>query len=669
MSDSSDAIESSLQEQRVFPPPAEFARRAHIKSLEEYERMYRESIDLPEQFWGKMAEQLHWFTKWNTVLDWKLPYAKWFVGGKLNASCVCLDAQIEKGLGDKAAILWEGEPESGRPGSGGSVHRVSYRQLRDDVCRLANALKKLGVKKGDRVTIYMPMVPEAAVAMLACARLGAAHSVIFGGFSSQAIIDRVEDAKSNLIITADGGFRRGNIVPLKSNVDDALKRTDRVKNVVVLQRVGAPTDPNLPRAPINWVEGRDVWWHEIVREESTECAPEPMDAEDMLFILYTSGSTGKPKGIIHTTGGYLLGCQITTKYVFDIHPEDIYWCTADVGWITGHSYVVYGPLANGTTTFMYEGAPNYPDFGRFWSMIERHHISIFYTAPTAIRAFMRAGRELVDRHDLRSLRLLGTVGEPINPEAWMWYHEIVGHERCPIVDTWWQTETGAIMITPLPGATPTKPGTATLPFFGVDAAVVDRTGKELPPNQGGLLVIRKPWPSMLRGIFNDPERYVKQYWTDVPGCYFTGDGARRDQDGYFWIMGRVDDVINVAGHRLGTMEIESALVAHDAVAEAACVGMPHEMKGQGIAAFVTLSSGNKPSDKLRKELIDWVGKQIGSIAKPDQVRFTESLPKTRSGKIMRRLLKELATTGEVKGDVTTLEDFSVIARLKEQEEA
>ena len=669
MADSSGAIESSLQEQRVFPPPPEFSRRAHLKSREEYERMYRDSIERPDQFWGKMAEQIHWFKKWDTVLDWKPPYAKWFVGGKLNASYVCLDAQIEKGLGDKAAILWEGEPESGRPGSGGSVHRISYRQLRDDVCRLANALKKLGVKKGDRVTIYMPMVPEAAIAMLACARLGAAHSVIFGGFSSQAIVDRVEDARSNLIITADGGFRRGNIVPLKNNVDEALKKTSLVKKVVVLQRVGTPVDPNLPRAAINWVEGRDVWWHEIVRDESVDCPAEPMDAEDMLFVLYTSGSTGKPKGIIHTTAGYLLGCQQTVKYVFDIRQEDIYWCSADIGWVTGHSYVVYGPLASGATTLMYEGAPNYPDFGRFWSVIERHRVSIFYTAPTAIRAFMRAGREFVDRHDLRSLRLLGTVGEPINPEAWMWYQEIVGHGRCPIVDTWWQTETGAIMITPLPGVTPTKPGSATLPFFGVDAAVVDRSGKELAPNKGGLLVIRKPWPSMLRGIFNDPDRYVKQYWSDVPGCYFTGDGARRDEDGYFWIMGRVDDVINVAGHRLGTMEIESALVAHDAVAEAACVGMPHEMKGQGIAAFVTLASDNKPSAKLKKELTDWVGKQIGSIAKPDQIRFTEALPKTRSGKIMRRLLKELASSGEVKGDVTTLEDFSVIARLKEQEEA
>jgi acetyl-CoA synthetase len=669
MAENQAAIESTLQENRVFQPPKEFSARAHIRTRHDYDRMYRESIDNPETFWGRAAEELHWFKKWNRVLEWKAPYAKWFVGGKTNLSYNCLDLQVERGRGDKAAILWEGEPESGRPGSGGSVHRVTYRQLRDDVCRFANGLKSLGVKKGDRVTIYMPMVPEAVVAILACARLGAPHSVIFGGFSSQAIADRVEDAKSSIIITADGGFRRGNVVPLKTNVDEALKRTDLVKKVVVLQRVGNPQIPGAPAAPVNWVEGRDVWWHELIRDQSPECKPEPMDAEDLLFILYTSGSTGKPKGIIHTTGGYMLGTYLTTKYVFDLRDEDIYWCTADVGWVTGHSYVVYGPMANGATVFMYEGAPNFPDFSRFWQMIERHRITIFYTAPTAIRAFMRAGREFVDKYDLVSLRLLGTVGEPINPEAWIWYQEVVGDGRCPIVDTWWQTETGAIMISPLPGVTPCKPGTATLPFFGVDAAVVDRTGKELPPNSGGLLVIRKPWPAMLRGIFNDPDRYVKQYWSDVPGMYFTGDGARRDEDGNFWIMGRVDDVINVSGHRLGTMEIESALVAHDAVAEAAVVGMPDELKGQGIAAFVTLEANRKPSDKLKKELIAWVGKQIGSLAKPDQIRFTEALPKTRSGKIMRRLLKEVATGGEVKGDVTTLEDFGVLSKLREQEEA
>ncbi|MCC7349176.1 MAG: acetate--CoA ligase [Phycisphaerales bacterium] len=657
MAENESAIQSSLQEHRVFPPPAAFSARAHVKSMDEYKRMYRESIDQPEEFFGRMANELHWFKKWDRVLDWKAPYAKWFVGGKLNVAYNCLDHQIEQGRGDKTAILWESEAldASGRP----EVRKITYRALRDDVCRFANGLKKLGVKKGDRITIYMPMVPEAAIAMLACARIGAAHSVIFGGFSSQAISDRVEDAKSNLIITADGGVRRGGDVALKENVDNALQSTALVKKVIVLKRTGKP---------VKWVEGRDIWWSDVVAGQSADCPAEPMDAEDMLYVLYTSGSTGKPKGILHTTAGYLLSCQMTCKYVFDLRDEDLYWCSADIGWVTGHSYVVYGPLAAGTTTLMYEGAPNFPDFSRFWAIIERHKVNVFYTAPTAIRAFMRAGRELVDKHDLSSLRLLGTVGEPINPEAWMWYHQVIGHGKCPIVDTWWQTETGAIMITPLPGATPTKPGTATLPFFGIDAAVVDRTGKELPANQGGLLVIRKPWPSMLRGIFNDPDRYARQYWSDVPGVYFSGDGARRDEDGYFWIMGRVDDVINVSGHRLGTMEIESALVAHEYVAEAAVVGMPHDLKGQGIAAFVTLESGRQPTEALKKELIAWVGKQIGSLAKPDQIRFTDSLPKTRSGKIMRRLLKELATSGEVKGDTTTLEDFSVLARLKEQDE-
>jgi acetyl-CoA synthetase len=663
MSQSAESIESTLQEERLFPPPPQFAAKARIGSREEYEKLYRESIQEPEKFFARAAEQLHWFSKWSKVLDWKPPYAKWFVGGKLNVSSNCLDAQIARGRGDAPAIVWEAEPLL--DAKGGEVKRLSFRQLHAEVCRFANGLKSLGVKKGDRITIYMPMVPEAAVAMLACARLGAPHSVIFGGFSSQAIADRVDDAQSNLIITADGGFRRGQVVPLKQNVDEALKKTDRVKKVVVLKRVGSAAG-----APaINWVSGRDVWWDEVVAGQSTECPAEPMDSEDTLFVLYTSGSTGKPKGILHTTGGYLLGINLTCKYVFDLRDDDTYWCSADVGWITGHSYVVYGPLSCGATTLMYEGAPNFPDFSRFWSIIERHRVTVFYTAPTAIRAFMRAGKPFVEKHDLTSLRLLGTVGEPINPEAWMWYREVVGGGRCPIVDTWWQTETGSIMITPLPGVTPTKPGTATLPFFGVDAAVVDKQGKELPPNSGGLLVIRKPWPSMLRGIFNDPDRYVRQYWSDVPGFYFTGDGARRDELGYFWIMGRVDDVINVSGHRLGTMEIESALVAHAAVAEAAVVGMPHEMKGQGIAAFVTLQSGGKPSEELKKELSAWVARQIGSLARPDQIRFTESLPKTRSGKIMRRLLKELAAGGEVKGDTSTLEDFSVLARLKDEEEA
>jgi acetyl-CoA synthetase len=659
MAETQTAIDSTMQEHRLFPPPAGFVQKAHIKSKEEYQRLYRESIDQPDQFWSRIAGELHWFKKWDRVLDWKVPNAKWFVGGKTNISYNCLDRQIAAGRGDKIAILWEGEPEKS-PGHGGEIRKITYKQLHADVCKFANGLKKLGVSKGDRVTIYMPMVPEAAVAMLACARLGAPHSVIFGGFSAQAIADRVEDAKSEIIITADGGWRRGAVVPLKKNVDEALAKTDLVKTVVVLERTGSP---------IEMVPERDIAWKDVIADQPSECPAEQIDSEDLLYVLYTSGSTGKPKGIVHTTGGYMVGTYVTTKYVFDLQDQDIYWCTADVGWVTGHSYMVYGPMSNGATVLMYEGAPNFPDFSRFWSIIERHKVSVFYTAPTAIRAFMRAGRQLVDKHNLSSLRLLGTVGEPINPEAWMWYREVIGHNKCPIVDTWWQTETGAIMITPLPGATDTKPGTATLPFFGVDAAIVDKNGKELGPNQGGMLVIRKPWPSMLRGIFNDPDRYVKQYWSDVPNMYFTGDGARRDKDGYFWIMGRIDDVLNVAGHRLGTAEVESALVSHEAVAEAAVVGMPHELKGQAIAAFVTLRTGFVASEDLKKQLIAVVRKQIGALATPDQIRFTEALPKTRSGKIMRRLLKELAGSGDVKGDVTTLEDFSVIAKLKEQDEA
>jgi len=656
---SDHSIESAQQENRIFPPSPAVSAKAWIKSRRQYDEMYRQSLDDPEKFWAGIASELHWFKKWDRVLEWKLPNAKWFLGGKTNLSYNCLDDQIAKGRGKKTAILWEGEPETSA-GNGGEIRRISFEQLRKEVCQFANGLKNLGVKKGTRVTIYMPMIPQAAMAMLACARLGAPHSVIFGGFSSQAIADRVEDAKSEFIITADGGRRRGQVVPLKQNVDEAAKKTSLLKKVIVFKHTGEKID---------WTPSRDIWWSDVIAGQSDDCPAEPMDAEDPLFVLYTSGSTGKPKGIVHTTGGYMVGTYITSKYVFDIHDEDIYWCTADVGWITGHSYVVYGPLANGATTLMYEGAPNHPDFSRFWAMIARHRVSIFYTAPTAIRAFMRAGRQLVDGHDLSSLRILGTVGEPINPEAWMWYHQVIGHEKCPIVDTWWQTETGAIMITPLPGVTPTKPGTATLPFFGVDAAIVDRDGKEMPANTGGLLAIRRPWPSMLRGIFNDPDRYVRQYWSDVKDCYFTGDGARRDADGYFWVMGRVDDVINVSGHRLGTAEIENALVSHPSVAEAAVVGMPHEMKGQGIAAFVTLRSGMKPGDSLKKELMSAVTQQIGSLARPDQIRFTDALPKTRSGKIMRRLLKEIASGGEVKGDTTTLEDFSVVAKLKEQDES
>jgi acetyl-CoA synthetase len=665
------AISSTMQENRKFPPPAGFAAKARVKSREEYDKLYRESIDQPDQFWSRIAGELKWFKPWSKVLDWQVPDAKWFVGATTNITYNCLDRQIELGRGDKAAIVWEGELELAA-GAGGTIQKLTFKQLLAQVNQFANGLKKLGVKKGDRVTIYLPHTPAAAIAMLACARIGAAHSVIFGGFSSQAIADRVEDAQSTIIITADGGYRRGAVVPLKKNVDDAFKLGDpgqdprsrrpwmqRVEKVIVASQTGQA---------VPMTEGRDISWADVIKDQSSDCPPEPMGAEDMLFLLYTSGSTGKPKGIVHTTGGYMVGTYITSKYVFDLQENDIYWCTADVGWITGHSYVVYGPLLNGATSLMYEGAPNYPDFSRFWSIVERHHVSVFYTAPTAIRAFMRAGRELVDKHNLSSLRLLGTVGEPINPEAWMWYHTVIGHEKCPIVDTWWQTETGAHMITPVPGAIETKPGTATLPFFGIDAAIVDRTGKELGPNEGGLLVIRKPWPSMLRGIFNDQERYKKTYWSDVPGMYFTGDGARRDADGYFWIMGRIDDVLNVSGHRLGTAEVESALVSHPSVAEAAVVGVPHEMKGQAVAAFVTLRGGMQPSDALKKELIQTVRKQIGALAQPDQIRFTEQLPKTRSGKIMRRLLKEIAGGGEVKGDVTTLEDFGVLAKLKETEE-
>src|SRR5690349_11481099 len=647
------SIDSVLQESRSFPPPAEFSQQAHIKSLADYERLYAEAERDPEAFWGNIARELHWFKPWDKVLEWKAPWAKWFVGGQLNLSYNCLDRHLETWRKNKAAIIWEGEP--------GDIRKITYQELLAEVSKFANALKKLGVKKGDRVAIYMGMVPELPIAMLACARIGAVHSVVFGGFSANALVDRITDAQAVAVITQDGAYRRGSEVHLKKAVDEALPSCPTVKHVVVYKRTGHH---------IHMEPGRDHWWHELLAAENgNACPAEPLDAEHPLYILYTSGTTGKPKGVVHTTGGYSVGTYITTKWVFDLKEEDTYWCTADIGWVTGHSYIIYGPLQNGATSLMYEGAPNHPEPDRFWRIIDRHRVSVFYTAPTAIRTFIKWGEQWPRKHKLDSLRLLGTVGEPINPEAWMWYREIIGHGRCPIVDTWWQTETGMIMITPLPGATPTKPGTATLPFFGVDAAVVDRSGKEMGPNQGGLLVIRKPWPAMLRGIFNDPDRYKKQYWSDVPNCYFTGDGARRDEDGYFWIMGRVDDVINVAGHRLGTMEIESALVAHDAVAEAAVVGMPHEMKGQGIAAFVTLDASQTPSEKLKKELIDWVGKQIGSLAKPDQIRFTDSLPKTRSGKIMRRLLKEVATGGEVKGDTTTLEDFTVLAKLREQEEA
>jgi acetyl-CoA synthetase len=650
-------IVSKLSEARVFNPPTAFAQQAHVPSREAYERLYQRSMTDVEGFWGEVAATQHWFAPWDRVLEWQRPHARWFVGGRTNLSYNCVDRHVAAGLGDKTAILFEGEP--------GDVRRLSFRELQEQVCRLANALKSLGVRKGDRVTIYMPMVPELAVAVLACARIGAPHSVIFGGFSVQAIVDRVQDAESHVVITADGGWRRGKVVPLKENVDLACEQCRLIRTVVVLQRIGTA-----PRAAqIAMKTGRDHWWHDLTAAAAPECPPEPCDAEDMLFLLYTSGSTGKPKGILHTTGGYMVHTAFSAKMIFDLKPDDVYWCTADVGWVTGHSYVIYGILANGVTTLMYEGAPNHPDWDRFWSIIARHGVTKFYTAPTAIRAFMREGRQHVDRHDLSSLKLLGTVGEPINPEAWMWYREVVGRGRCPVVDTWWQTETGGIMITPLPGAIPTKPGSATLPFFGVDAAILDQQGRAQPANAGGLLCIRKPWPGMLRGIWRDPERFVKQYWSEIDGVYFAGDSARRDEDGNFWIMGRVDDVIKVSGHRLGTMEVESALVSHAQVAEAAVVGVPHEIKGNAIAAFVTLVTGTEPTPQLRDELMQHVVAQLGALARPEQIRFTQALPKTRSGKIMRRLLREIATDGAVRGDTTTLEDFGVLAKLAEKDES
>jgi acetyl-CoA synthetase len=644
-------LDSILREDRVFPPPPEFAAQAHPGSLEQYEELYARSIADPDGFWEEAARELHWFAPWTKVLDWNLPWAKWFVGGKINISYNCLDRHVRNGKGDKTAIIWEGEP--------GEVRRLSYAELLAEVEKFANGLKSLGIRKGDRVAVYMGMTPELAIALLACARIGAVHSVIFGGFAANAIVDRVNDAQCVAIVTQDTSYRRGNEVRLKATVDEAIKNCPSVKDVIVYRRSGSA---------VNMREGRDVWWHDLVANADTNCPAEELDSEDPLYILYTSGTTGKPKGLVHTTGGYSVQTYLTARLVFDLKDDDIYWCSADIGWVTGHSYVVYGALQNGITTLMYEGAPNYPDFDRFWKIIDEHKVTIFYTAPTAIRAFIKWGDQYPQKYRLDSLRLLGTVGEPINPEAWMWYRDVIGKGRCPIVDTWWQTETGAIMITPLPGAVPAKPGSATRPFPGIVPEVVTKSGEPVPEGHGGLLVIRKPWPSMARTIFNDPDRYVKQYWSDIPGSYFTGDGARRDKDGYYWLMGRVDDVINVSGHRLGTMEVESALVAHAKVAEAAVVGRPDEMKGQAIAAFVTLESGYEASQELKDELRAWVAKEIGALARPDDLRFTDQLPKTRSGKIMRRLLRELATNGEIKGDTTTLEDFSVIAKLREQDE-
>ncbi|MEY2503794.1 MAG: acetyl-CoA synthetase [Verrucomicrobiota bacterium] len=643
-------IESHLIEKRVFKPARGFAKAARIKSLEQYRRMYRESIRNPEKFWAREAGELCWQKRWKSVLKWKAPYAQWFVGGKLNLSENCLDRHLSGPKRNKVAILWEGEP--------GDKRALTYQQLHRDVCRFANVLKRNKIRKGDRVIIYMPTIPEAAIAMLACTRIGAVHSVVFGGFSADSIRDRIADCGATAVITADGGYRRGSIVPLKKNVDDALRGETTIKRVIVFRRAGND---------IHIEEGRDVWWHRELEYVDANCPPVALESEHPLYILYTSGSTGKPKGILHTTGGYLVQIYSTMKYVFDIRDEDIFWCTADIGWVTGHSYVVYGPLTNGATTLMYEGAPNWPESDRLWRIVEEYGVNILYTAPTAIRAVIRWGDHWVMKHDLSSLRLLGSVGEPINPEAWMWYRKVVGGDRCPIVDTWWQTETGAMMITPIPGAIPTKPGSATLPFFGVDAAIVDEKGKEVGPDVGGKLIIRKPWPSMLRTIYGDKQRYKKQYWSEFKGSYFTGDGARRDKDGYFWIVGRIDDVLNVAGHRLGTSEIESALVSHANVAEAAVVGRPDDLKGQSVVAFVTVKGNVTVSNSLKAELREHVGVHIGAIAKPDEIRFAEALPKTRSGKIMRRLLKEVASGKAVTGDTTTLEDFSVLAKLSAEE--
>jgi acetyl-CoA synthetase len=638
-------IESILQEQRKFAPPKQFADKARISSMQEYEALYERAKEDPAGFWAEVAKELHWFEPWTEVLSWNLPDAQWFIGGKTNLAYNCLDRHLVTERRNKAALIWEGEP--------GEQRTLTYHQLHREVCKLANVLQGMGVQTGDRVAIYMPLIPEAVIAMLACARIGAPHSVVFGGFSAEALADRVADAGARTIITADGGWRRGKIVALKEHVDKALERCE-VDRVIVAQRCGNP---------VAWRQGRDHWWHDVMPDASPRHQAVPLDAEHPLFMLYTSGTTGKPKGILHTTGGYMVGTYYTTRMVFDLREDDTFWCTADVGWVTGHSYVVYGPLANGATCVLYEGAPNHPQPDRFWDMIDRYGVTVFYTAPTAIRAFMRWGDEWPRKHDLSSLRLLGTVGEPINPEAWMWYHRTIGGERCPIVDTWWQTETGAIMISPLPGATATKPGSATRPLPGIIADVVRRDGKTCQPNEGGFLVIKQPWPSMLRTLYGDHDRFRRTYFGEIAGMYFAGDGARRDEDGYFWIMGRVDDVINVSGHRLSTMEIESALVSHDKIAEAAVVGRPDDLTGQAIVAFVTPVAGVHADQALSEELRQHVTEQIGALARPAEIRFTDALPKTRSGKIMRRLLRDIAAGSKTQGDTTTLEDASILEKL------
>jgi len=651
---SQEAIESVLEEKRVFAPPAAFAAEAHVASLQEYQEEYARSIEDPEAFWADIARELHWFEPWDKVLDdSEKPFFKWFVGGKTNLCYNCVDRHLQGATANKAAIIWEGEP--------GDERVLTYRDLHREVCIFANTLKSLGITKGDKVALYLPMIPELAIAVLACARIGAVHSVIFAGFSAESIKDRVLDADCKMVITGDGGWRRGKPLPLKSVVDAGIADCACVENVLVVAR-----NPRGERFDCEMQAGRDVWYHEASVGQSRDCPCEELDSEDLLFLLYTSGSTGKPKGIMHTVGGYSVYTYLTAQTVFDLKPEDVYWCTADVGWITGHSYILYGPLQNAATVVMYEGAPNFPDPGRFWDVVDKYKVTIFYTAPTAIRAFMKWGDEWVDKYSLSSLRLLGSVGEPINPEAWMWYHDKVGKERCPIVDTWWQTETGGHMLTPLPGATTTTPGSCTRPMLGIDAAVCNEDGTEVPQGTGGILVIRKPWPSMLRGVYGDRARFLETYWSKVDGYYTAGDGARIDENGNFWIMGRIDDVIIVAGHNIGTMEVESALVSHPRVAEAAVVGYPHEIKGNGIAAFCILRGGEETGfeDVFKDELRDHVAQVMGPVCKPDKIVLTDALPKTRSGKIMRRLLRDIAAGNEIKQDTTTLEDRSIVEKLQ-----
>ena len=649
-------IQAQYTETRRFEPSAEYVARSRIKSREEYEKLYRESIDSPETFWRRETADLVFRTPFKTLVDWKLPHSKWFGGATLNISESCLDRHLGTAVENKPAIVFESEP--------GESSTLTYGELHKKVVVFAAALRKLGVKKGDRVAIYMGMVPEVVIGMLACARIGAAHTVVFGGFAAESLRDRINDCQAKVVLTQDGAWRRGNVVPLKATVDKAVDSTPSVEKVVVLKRIGQE------KAPIEMKSGRDIDWYELAESSDPGLGKdaEIVDAEHPLFILYTSGSTGKPKGVLHTTAGYLVGAHVTTKYVFDLQDNDVYWCTADVGWITGHSYIVFGPLSNGATCVLYEGAPNQPDWGRFWRIIEKHKVTVLYTAPTAIRAFIRQGNEWPQKADLSSLRLLGTVGEPINPEAWIWYHEVVGAKRCPIVDTWWQTETGSILLTTLPGAHTTKPGSAGLPFFGVEPEIVTNKGEPVPNGSGGLLVLKRPWPSMLRTIWGDDDRYQKQYWSEIPGTYFTGDGAYRDDEGYYRVVGRIDDVLNVSGHRIGTAEIESALVAHSAVAEAAAVGRPDELKGQALVVFVTLKPGNPTDDAMKKVLGEHVAQEIGKFARPDEVRFAESLPKTRSGKIMRRFLKDIASGKDAAGDMSTLEDLNVLAKLRENED-